>query len=422
MSVSNEGLSRFREIQVGQPQTQIFPSNYVSTTKYSPLTFIPLNLFEQFRRLSNFYFLLIAILQLIPGFSTLDPITSILPLIFVVLVTMVKEAAEDLRRHSSDKKANSKLTLQWNGKAFQKIPWKDIQVGDYIRIDSDEMVPADIAIFYSPLEDGICNIETTNLDGETNLKTKQAVHFDAKYDDFFEDLDVLRGKLVCDKPNPYLYHFTGRFEIPGVENVPINNTNIILRSCCLRNTPYIIGLVVYTGPDSKIMMNSGASPRKHTNLESLLNIFVFIAFVIQMAICLFCAGMHALFAQQQSSHTYLRLPSPAQIPLQSAKEFVAHLILFSALIPISLYVTLEVARLVQVLFINQDRAMYDSETDTRANARTSNLNEALGSIEALFTDKTGTLTQNVMSFFKCSVAGRAFGQGISQIKLAEMKR
>eukprot|EP00770_Monocercomonoides_exilis_P004873 MONOS_4849.1-p1 / transcript=MONOS_4849.1 / gene=MONOS_4849 / organism=Monocercomonoides_exilis_PA203 / gene_product=P-type ATPase / transcript_product=P-type ATPase / location=Mono_scaffold00135:41891-45700(-) / protein_length=1269 / sequence_SO=supercontig / SO=protein_coding / is_pseudo=false len=380
-----------------------------------------MNLFGQFRRVANVYFLLIAILQLIPGLSTLNPVTSILPLVFVIVVTMIKDLLEDLRRHSSDCKANSKMSLVWQGEEFVQTQWKDIRVGDFVKVECDDLVPADIVILYSPLDNGACNIETTNLDGETNLKTKQAIQVNGTGLDLEQGPKGLKGKMLCDHPNPHLYVFGGSLSLDGTNNIPIDNSNVILRSCSLRNTAFVIGFVVYTGHETKIMKNSGKSPIKQTKLEKLLNVFVYIAFAFQILFCLFCAIMCGIFYLRVKDHWYLKA-AEENAGAKGAISFLTHIILYNTLIPISLYVTLEVVKLGQVLFINNDRRMYDPKSDTRANARTSNLNESLGMIEYVFSDKTGTLTQNVMEFFKCSIGGKMYGKGISEIKAAEMRR
>lgn len=93
---------------------------------------------------------------------------------------------------------------------------------------------------------------------------------------------------------------------------------------------------------------------------------------------------------------------------EASKNFgynlLTFIILYNNLIPISLQVTLELVRFVQAMFINFDIEMYHDVTDTPAMARTSNLNEELGMVKYIFSDKTGTLTCNIMEFKKCSIA------------------
>jgi magnesium-transporting ATPase (P-type) len=184
------------------------------------------------------------------------------------------------------------------------VKWEDLRVGDIIKVLSDEAIPADIIILYSPLEMGMLNIETTNLDGETNLKGRQALQFDNIFD-FVNDPSSFTGFVTIDNPNPNLYVFNGTLSISGEQAIPIDNNNTVLRSCSLRNTPYILGLVAYTGKDSKIMMNSGKSPFKRTKLEQLLNVFVFIAFLFQMLFCVFCSFSVNLFQSRVKDHWYL---------------------------------------------------------------------------------------------------------------------
>ena len=103
--------------------------------------------------------------------------------------------------------------------------------------------------------------------------------------------------------------------------------------------------------------------------------------------------------------------------------FFTSYVLYGYLIPISLYVSLELVKVFQgFVFLNKDRAMYHEETDTPALARTTNLNEELGMVHTVLSDKTGTLTCNTMEFFKCSIAGVAYGEGVTEIERAIMQR
>jgi magnesium-transporting ATPase (P-type) len=109
-------------------QTIIPQNNYIKTSKYSFLTFLPLNLLEQFQRLANFYFLCLLILQLIPAISSLTPVTTAIPLIGVLTLTAIKDAYDDLQRHVSDSQVNNRISkCLRNGKLVDE-KWSGVQV------------------------------------------------------------------------------------------------------------------------------------------------------------------------------------------------------------------------------------------------------------------------------------------------------
>lgn len=163
----------FRDLVVGQPQT-FFANNLISTTKYTIITFLPLNLIYQFSKIANIYFLFLTILQVIPEVSISAGIPTILvPLAFIVLLSMVKDAFEDYKRFKSDREENEKQTFVYKGGKFVRSDWKDVRVGDLVKVNKDQFFPADlILVTSSDFRKGQCFIETKNLDGETNLKSK----------------------------------------------------------------------------------------------------------------------------------------------------------------------------------------------------------------------------------------------------------
>lgn len=163
----------YRDLVVGQPQT-FFRNNLISTTKYTIITFLPLNLIYQFSKIANIYFLFLTILQIIPEVSISRGIPTILaPLSFIVLLSMVKDAFEDYKRYKSDREENEKQTFVFRNGKFVRCDWKDVRVGDLLKINKDHFFPADlILIASSDYRKGQCFIETKNLDGETNLKSK----------------------------------------------------------------------------------------------------------------------------------------------------------------------------------------------------------------------------------------------------------
>jgi magnesium-transporting ATPase (P-type) len=176
----NEGSKRklYDRIIDSGPKNQVeFCSNAISTTQYTWWSFLPVNLFTQFKKIANFYFLVISYLQTISAISISEGVpTNLYPLIFVLTVTAVKDAFEDLKRRTADQKANNSPTLIFNKQSGKWVEsaWADIHVGDLVKIRDGEELPCDILLVHVPDDQGICSVETKNLDGETNLKSKQA--------------------------------------------------------------------------------------------------------------------------------------------------------------------------------------------------------------------------------------------------------
>ncbi|KAL8466222.1 hypothetical protein ACS0TY_035365 [Phlomoides rotata] len=398
-------------------------TNYISTTKYNFLTFIPKATFEQFRRVANLYFLLAAALSLTPV-TPFAPLSMIAPLAFVVGLSMAKEALEDWRRFMQDMKVNSrKASVHKNGGEFGRKPWMKIQVGDVVKVEKDQFFPADLLFLSSSYEDGICYVETMNLDGETNLKVKRALETTMPLDDnpTFKDFTAT---IKCEDPNPNLYTFVGRLEYDH-KVYPIDPTQILLRDSKLRNTAYVYGVVIFTGHDSKVLQNSTKSPSKRSTIEKQMDKIIYILFSILVLISLMSSiGFIVKTKNDLPNWWYLRVPDSEHLydpskPLESGfYHLVTALMLYGYLIPISLYVSIEVVKVLQALFINKDIQMYDEETGTPAQARTSNLNEELGQVDTILSDKTGTLTCNQMDFLKCSIAGTAYGNRPSDVELA----
>ena len=402
----------------------LFVDNSIKTTKYNVLTFLPKNLFEQFTRIANFYFLIVVALLNVPGVP-ISAAVAVLPLTLVVGISAVREAIEDFLRHKSDQKINSTLGHSLSNGQFCDLEWQNILVGDIIKVNKDEQVPADMVLLSTSTEDGIAYIDTCNLDGETNLKVRQAIPATAE----FQSPDVLQNfncTIKCDDINNLLYTFNGCMEFNS-QQYSLDNKQVLLRGCILRNTNYAIGAVVYTGLESKLMLNSSSARTKKSKLErglnqKLLSIFAFILIwgIIAASVGLSFQKKHI----SSSKHWYFFNENSTQ--KYYVKRFfillVSNLVIINAMIPISLYVTLEIVRVFQAMFVNWDFKLYDAENDVPANARTSNISDDLGQIEYVFSDKTGTLTRNVMEFMKCSIAGKIYGTGITEIAYAAAKR
>ncbi|KAH7547145.1 hypothetical protein FEM48_Zijuj01G0278400 [Ziziphus jujuba var. spinosa] len=404
-----------------------YRSNAISTTKYNFFTFLPKALFEQFRRVANLYFLLAALLSLTPV-SPFSPVSMIAPLVFVVGLSMAKEALEDWRRFLQDMKVNlRKVNVHVGDGVFNYKQWRQIVVGDVLKVEKDQFFPADLLLLSSSYEDGICYVETMNLDGETNLKTKRSLEATLPLDDD-RTFKEFTGKIQCEDPNPNLYTFVGNLEYDR-QVYPLDPNQILLRDSKLRNTAYVYGVVIFTGHDSKVMMNSTNSPSKRSRIEQKMDYIIYLLFTLLVVISLVSSiGFAVKTKNDMPDMWYLRpddtedMYDPDKSAVSGLIHLVTALILYGYLIPISLYVSIEVVKVLQATFINQDIAMYDEETGNTANARTSNLNEELGQVETILSDKTGTLTCNQMDFLKCSIAGTAYGTKSSEVELAAAKQ
>ncbi|CDQ96613.1 unnamed protein product, partial [Oncorhynchus mykiss] len=191
--------------------------------------------------------------------------------------------------------------------------------------------------------------------------------------------------------------------------VPLGPDQVLLRGAQLRNTQWVVGIIVYTGHDSKLMQNSTKAPLKRSNVERVTNVQILVLFCILLVMALVSSIGASIWNKQHTEEACWYLSRAGDISTNFWYNLLTFIILYNNLIPISLLVTLEVVKFTQALFINWDVEMYYAETDTPAMARTSNLNEELGQVKYLFSDKTGTLTCNVMHFKKCTIAGITYG-------------
>ncbi|XP_073059377.1 putative phospholipid-transporting ATPase 9 [Primulina eburnea] len=407
-----------------------YVTNYVRTTKYTAAGFLPKSLFEQFRRVANFYFLVTGILS----FTSLAPysaVSAILPLIVVIGATMVKEGIEDWRRKQQDIEMNNrKVKIHKSDGVFQHTEWKNLKVGDIVKVEKDEFFPADLLLLSSSYEDAICYVETMNLDGETNLKLKQALEV-TSYLNEDEEIKNFRALIKCEDPNANLYSFVGSMEFQE-QQYSLSPQQLLLRDSKLRNTDHVYGAVIFTGHDTKVIQNSTDPPSKRSKIEKKMDKIIYFLFGVLFLIAFIGSvyfgvvtkndlkgGHYRWYLQPERANIFF---DPDRAPAAAIYHFLTALLLYSYLIPISLYVSIEIVKVLQSIFINQDVNMYFEEADKPAHARTSNLNEELGQVDTILSDKTGTLTCNSMEFIKCSVAGTAYGYGVTEVEKAMAKK
>uniref|UniRef100_A0A8C7TNH3 Phospholipid-transporting ATPase n=1 Tax=Oncorhynchus mykiss TaxID=8022 RepID=A0A8C7TNH3_ONCMY len=388
-----------------------YADNAIKTSKYNIFTFLPLNLFEQFQRLANAYFLFLLCLQSIPEVSSLPWYTTVVPLVLVLSMTMAKDGSDDMNRHRCDKQVNNRqveVLVEGDEK------WMDVQVGDIVKLENNQFVTADLLLLSSSEPLNLVYIETAELDGETNLKVKQALTVTGMLEDSVEKLSNFNGEVRCEPPNNRLDKFTGTLTLKG-ETYSLDNERILLRGCTLRNTQWCFGLVVFGGPDTKLMQNCGRTTFKRTSIDRLMNVLVLSIFGFLMIMCLILAIGNGIWEYQEGSKFAAFLPKGVNAPFSAFLTFWSYVIILNTVVPISLYVSVEIIRLGNSFYINWDRKMYYPKNDTPAEARTTTLNEELGQIKYIFSDKTGTLTQNIMTFNKCSINGKSYGEKTEKV-------
>ncbi|OQS05352.1 P-type ATPase (P-ATPase) Superfamily [Thraustotheca clavata] len=408
------------------PVANQFVSNQVRTSKYTMLNFLPVGLYLAFRLSTNFYFLIIAILQSWSVVSPVGPTTAVAPLVLVVGIVLLREAIEDHNRHILDVKTNTKEITVLRAGEMHELKWQDIQVGDIVQVLDNENFPADGLILSTSEPSGTCLIDTSNLDGEANLKTRIALP--ATKEIVFGKKDPLPAfRVKCEPPNVDLYKFTGILTKDSA-SFALDERQLLPRGSRLKNTRNAVLLVIYTGHETKMMLNAKRPYHKISHIDGVMNQIVVIIFVFQVLLCIVGAIYHSSWISTslfEQLYVYPNGNSGSSDLVSGVLTFLSFVVLLNTFIPSSLVVSVELIKAIHSKFIVWDLQMR-SDTGEGAVANTPALMEELGQVKYLFSDKTGTLTENRMEFRKCSVNGHiyemisAISKKESQILTAEI--
>ena len=237
-----------------------YPNNKISNQKYSLLNFVPLVLFHQFKFFFNLFFLCVSVSQFFEALRVGFLFTFLAPLVFVLLLTMAKEAFDDLQRFQRDKLLNLKTYRKIDpvSKLTAEVRSQDLRVGDVIYVQANERVPADLVLLFTTDRSGTVFIRTDQLDGETDWKVRRPSALTQAVDRPEELLFMEHTKVKCEGPSNLIYEFAGVLvnEEKGSEaREPLSLENTLWAETVLASQGYVIGLVVYTGRQTRSQMN-----------------------------------------------------------------------------------------------------------------------------------------------------------------------
>ena len=394
MNKTREENWRSQELYGNTPLLESqYVGNKVSSTRYTLLTLLPKNLFEQFQRSANIWFLLVSIFQLIPfEINPVDSWTTIVPLAILIFLTLLKDSYNDYYRRKQDKITNNAEYECWSGSNFEKIKCEKILVGNVVSIYEGQKFPADIVVLGSKTERNFF-LDTSGILGETDLRQKKAVSETNNLIQSIERnyvINRMAGVITYEQPSNDFNKFRGKLKLTGHPRaIELFDINLAYRGSTLHGTEWIIGIVVYTGSETKTYLNIISPPKKVSQLEKKINVWVLYLLLVLLVIVIFSMLANNYFSKNPLSK------------ISGLEAFILFTILYNNIIPISLFVTMDIVRILQVVFIQK---AFKGSVDFKIG----DINENLGQVEYILTDKTGTITEKELKLQLCIIGNNKY--------------
>ena len=380
-------------------------------------------------------FLITSIISCIKQLSTKSIESALFPFITVIGIGLIMDLIEELKRYRNDLLTNKTKTKIYKNQKFINIEWSEIKVGNLIKVKRNEIIPADLFVICSSNKDNSFFLQTSNLDGESNLKQREVLKSTQKLfykmknkeENYLEKM--LKGfeengeencYIEVEQPNKNIYKINGNFIFNKNNKNYFDVKNTAIRGSILKNTNYIYGIVIYTGNDTKIMKNFIKYKTKFVILDILIDRIVIIIVIIRLVYVMIFMTIGILirlkylpdYENNKLKYDYIFYYQKGEKKnnIENIKYFSAHFILSQNLLPTSVVLLLAVTKIIQSLFIEFLEKKLRTKPSQKMKCFSSELLDELGSVKYIFSDKTGTLTQNQTQFKACSIFTSLFDE------------